>query len=279
MAGYNDRNDKNLYPDINDTYWSTEANQASYTFDVTDSEFGQELSFQQFDHTQQPDSTYAKQPPLYGSNPYLDPSATQPYTGEIFNPAAATIHQEPAGGHKAYAGASEFDDEPPLLEELGINPDHIIQKTLAVLNPLRETDARILQDTDFAGPLAFCLAFGALLLLSGKVHFSSIYGIGALGCVGMYFLLSLMSPSSVSFGAVVSVLGYCLLPMVALSALHILVSLQGVAGIVLSIMAIGWCSLSASKLFVTALTMEHQQILVAYPCALLYGVFALLAIF
>jgi hypothetical protein len=44
-------------------------------------------------------------------------------------------------------------------------------------------------------------------------------------------------------------------------------------------LAILWCSLSASKLFVTALSMDHQQPLVAYPCALLYGVFALLTIF
>ncbi|XP_071454065.1 protein YIPF5 [Hetaerina americana] len=275
MAGYSDRPPY----DGNDSYWSTEANQASYNFDVTGGEFGQELDFQQFDHNQQNETPFVQQPPLYGSNPYLDPSASQVYSGEIFNPATAPISHEASGTHKGYAATSEFDDEPPLLEELGINPDHIIQKTLAVLNPLRETDAKILQDTDFAGPLAFCLAFGALLLLSGKVHFSSIYGIGALGCVGMYLLLSLMSVSSVNFGAVVSVLGYCLLPMVVLSALHILVSLRGVAGVVLSVMAIGWCSLSASKLFVTALSMEHQQTLVAYPCALLYGVFALLAIF
>ena len=38
-------------------------------------------------------------------------------------------------------------------------------QTLAVLNPLRETDASILQDTDLAGPLAFVLAFGGFLLL------------------------------------------------------------------------------------------------------------------
>ena len=31
-----------------------------------------------------------------------------------------------------------------------------------------------------------------------------------------------------------------------------------------------------SKLFVSALTMSDQQLLIAYPCALLYAVFALL---
>jgi hypothetical protein len=38
-------------------------------------------------------------------------------------------------------------------------------QTLAVLNPFRTTDASILQDSDLAGPLVFCLAFGAFLLL------------------------------------------------------------------------------------------------------------------
>lgn len=44
-------------------------------------------------------------------------------------------------------------------------------------------------------------------------------------------------------------------------------------------LCIVWCALSASKLFVTAYSMEHQQMLVAYPCALLYGVFALITVF
>lgn len=44
-------------------------------------------------------------------------------------------------------------------------------------------------------------------------------------------------------------------------------------------LAVLWCSQSAAKLFVTALGMQRQQLLVAYPCALLYGLFALLAVF
>lgn len=56
-------------------------------------------------------------------------------------------------------------------------------------------------------------------------------------------------------------------------------SLRGVFGIVLAGFCIVWCAVSASKLFVTAYSMDHQQILIAYPCALLYGVFALITIF
>lgn len=58
-----------------------------------------------------------------------------------------------------------FEDEPPLLEELGINFDHIWKKTLAVLNPFTNTDSSIINETDLAGPFCFCLALGGTLLL------------------------------------------------------------------------------------------------------------------
>jgi len=211
-------------------------------------------------------SSYYSPPPSYAAG---QPSYFVPQTGAASN----------GGG----AGGTEFDpnfeDEPPLLEELGINPAHIIEKTKAVLNPLRHTDASILQDTDLAGPVVFCVMFGFILLLTGKVQFGYIYGIGVIGCLSMYFLLSMMSVAGVSLGVVVSVLGYCLLPMVGLAGFNLLFSLQGIVGIILTLCSILWCSLSASKLFVTALSMHQQQPLVAYPCALLYGLFALLAVF
>ena len=190
----------------------------------------------------------------------------------------------PQPGDQSFGGApppgqEDFENEPPLLEELGINMEHILQKTLAVLNPFRATRPDVAGDSDLAGPLAFCLAFGSLLLLVGKVHFNYIYGIGVFGCVAMYGLLSMMSLAPVPFAVIVSVLGYCILPIVMLSAFSVVISLQGVLGLVLSGAAVVWCALSASKLFVTAFNMEHQQLLVAYPCSLLYAVFALITMF
>lgn len=49
--------------------------------------------------------------------------------------------------------------------ELGINFDHIWQKTLTVLHPMKAADGSIMNETDLAGPMVFCLAFGATLLL------------------------------------------------------------------------------------------------------------------
>lgn len=58
------------------------------------------------------------------------------------------------------------------------------------------------------------------------MHFSYIYGIGVVGCLAMYALLYLMAASGVTIGSVVSVLGYCLLPMVVLAGVNVLLSLQ-----------------------------------------------------
>ena len=51
------------------------------------------------------------------------------------------------------------------MTELGINFDHILQKSWTVLNPLATVDAHMMDDADLAGPLVFCLIFAMLLLL------------------------------------------------------------------------------------------------------------------
>ncbi|XP_053107467.1 protein YIPF7 isoform X4 [Hemicordylus capensis] len=200
-------------------------------------------------------------------------SSSRPYTGQIFQPT----HTSAFPSNNTYTDS--FDEEPPLLEELGINFDHIWQKTLTVLNPTKPADGSIMNETDLTGPLVFCLALGATLLLAGKVHFGYVYGMSAIGCIAIHALLNLMSITNVSYGCVASVLGYCLLPMVILSSYAVFFSLQGILGTLLAVIIIGWCSLSASKIFTSALAMEGQQFLIAYPCVLLYGLFALLTVF
>ena len=64
-----------------------------------------------------------------------------------------------------------------------------------------------------------------------------------------------------------------------MSDVTVCVCCRGVAGAVLTVASVLWCSVSASKLFVSSLSMHQQQLLVAYPCALLYAVFALLTVF
>ncbi|KAI9205823.1 uncharacterized protein BJ171DRAFT_499818 [Polychytrium aggregatum] len=178
-------------------------------------------------------------------------------------------------------GTGGLAGEPPLLEELGINFEHIKNKSLTVLNPFTNVDQHIMDDTDLAGPLIFLGLFGGFLLLSGKLHFGYIYGVAMLGCASMYVILNLMSTDGIDVSRATSVLGYCLLPMVLLSSSTALLQLSGfglgIIGFALTCVSVLWCTYSASLMFVTVLRMKEQQLLVAYPVGLLYSAFALLA--
>jgi hypothetical protein len=66
---------------------------------------------------------------------------------------------------------------------------------------------------------------------TGKVHFGYIYGFGAMGCIAMYTVLNLMAESHfMDMSRTFSVLGYCLLPIVLLSAIAVFFNLQGLFG-------------------------------------------------
>lgn len=57
---------------------------------------------------------------------------------------------------------------PELLHfspELGIDFDHMWQKTLTVLNPLKPADGSIMNETDLTGPILFCIALGVTLMM------------------------------------------------------------------------------------------------------------------
>ncbi|EEQ37673.1 putative protein transport protein [Clavispora lusitaniae] len=178
-------------------------------------------------------------------------------------------------------GTSGYAGEPPLLEELGINFQHIKMKTLAVLNPFqKDITPDIMTDSDLAGPILFVLLFGTLLLLSGKVQFGYIYGVGLFGVVSLHYLFKLMSNEvQIDLIRSTSIIGYCLLPLVFICAVGLVVSLDSTIGYMLSCLAVFWCTYSASGLFVTVLKLHNVRPLIAYPLCLFYFVFALMAIF
>ncbi|ODV78715.1 Yip1-domain-containing protein [Suhomyces tanzawaensis NRRL Y-17324] len=188
---------------------------------------------------------------------------------------------ELSSGLLAAFGTSGYPGEPPLLEELGINFQHIKAKTWAVLNPLnRNISSDIMADSDLAGPILFVLLFGTLLLLAGKVQFGYIYGVGLFGVVSLHFLFKFMSHEvQLDFVRSASVIGYCLLPLVLISVLGVVISLDNFLGYLLSGFAVLWCSYSASGFFVAVLKLHNVRPLIAYPLGMFYTVFALMAIF
>jgi protein YIPF5/7 len=127
-----------------------------------------------------------------------------------------------------------LDDEEPLLDELGINFEHIKEKTLIVLNPRAKIDPDLMENADMAGPFLFCISLGFFLMLSGKNHFDYIYSFGGIGCVGMYGLLNLMDQNGIDLYRTVSILGYSLLPMMLLACSSVFFPLNGTFGFVFS---------------------------------------------
>ncbi|KAF1352139.1 protein transport protein yip1 [Delphinella strobiligena] len=200
-------------------------------------------------------------------------------------------------GWIAAFGTEGYEGEPPLLEELGVNFGHIKTKTLTVLNPLARIDQHIMDDSDLAGPILFFLLFGTFLLLSGKLHFGYIYGLAALGSISLHWILSLMSPpeasvahdqsnpqgsalsSTLTIWRSASVLGYCLLPLVLTSFVGIGLPLDTLFGYLLTTAAICWCTYSSSAMFCAVGRMTGMRGLVAYPLALFYVGFGIMAIF
>lgn len=172
-----------------------------------------------------------------------------------------------------------FDDEPPLLEELGIRFDHIWSKTQAVMYPMRKINKNMLDDADLAGPLMYCLLLGSALLLTGKVHFGYIYGFSTFGCISMYTVINLIHPHGLDFWKVCSVLGYCLLPVIALAASAIVVDLKGWLGFFMASVSIIWATLSSTRLLDGTIELTDQYWLVAYPVMLLYSCFVLITVY
>ena len=74
-------------------------------------------------------------------------------------------------------------------------------------------------------------------------------------------------------------LGYCLLPLVIVGLVGVVMPLDSTVGYVLSVVAIGWCTYSSSKMFCAVGRMRSMRGLVAYPLALFYCGFGIMGIF
>lgn len=181
-----------------------------------------------------------------------------------------------------------YAHEAPLLEEIGINFDHIIAKTRIVCNPVSSKNVlseEILGDSDLAGPLLFFLLFGLFLLLAGKVHFGYIYGVALFGTVSLHNLSRFMgnnesgSPARLQFFNTASVLGYCFLPLCFLSLIGVFSSLDNTLGYALGSIFVIWSTWSSSAFLNSLLQLHDARALIAYPLLIFYTVFALMAIF
>lgn len=130
-----------------------------------------------------------------------------------------------------------------------------------------------------AGPLAFCLLLGLCLLMRGKMYLGYIFGYGISGSMGLFVLLHLMTEHNLDAYQVISILGYCMLPIVVSAALAIVIDMHGLFGLFGGIAIVLWCTKSATSIFEDALDMQQQRYLIAYPVAMFYATFVMFSIF
>ncbi|OQR82327.1 hypothetical protein ACHHYP_16226 [Achlya hypogyna] len=225
--------------------------------------------------------SYSQPQPHSGNSPWFTGSDSSPSSD--MTGAMGRMGDGPSStGQYGVGGDEDYENEPPLLEELGVNFGHIWMKTQSVLLPTKQITEHILDDTDLAGPLVFCFIFGTCLLLSGKIHFGYIYGFGVFGWVFMWAIMNLLSPTrTIDIYRVCSVLGYCLLPIIFLAAVNIIISVKGLnlIGFALAVLSVAWSTHTATRFFEKALHMSEQRFLIAYPTAMVYSCFVLITVF
>lgn len=186
--------------------------------------------------------------------------------------------QSPASG--TATGFTGEEDEPPLLEELGIDIGKIVTRLLYSLDPTGKCGV-VLGDHDVIGPIALYLTYTSLLLLAGgKLMFSYIYGLAVSTSACMYCLLWAMADSpDVTLTSTFSVLGYSFTPVVLVALLAVFVNLKNAFGAIIVLAAVAWSSMNASRVFVAMYGNSDQKYLMAYPCAIICGLYTLFILY
>lgn len=117
---------------------------------------------------------------------------------------------------------------------------------------MKNCDEKFLVESDMIGPILLSGILGTLLLLTGKVHFGYIFGFWISGALGIYIILNYISQvRNIEFYNVVSILGYCLIPIVIFAGLTLFFKLFNLFFImqIFALAAIIWSTYTASTFF------------------------------
>jgi protein YIPF5/7 len=202
---------------------------------------------------------------------------------------SAYARQEPWNPYQGHgvptSVSSGFEDEPPILEELGIDIAAILRKSKCVLIGRVGSDS--LKDIDMGGPLLFAACLAAIHLLSAKLHFGIIIGWSAVSHTLFWFIIHQLAghgaqseKECIDLYNCSACLGYCLLPMVLVNAMAIFLPHGSSVVIALFVLASMYCSLLAARLVTKrAQFLQGQLATIAYPAFLYYITIALISLY
>ena len=126
------------------------------------------------------------------------------------------------------------------------------------------------------------MAFGLFQLLAGKLHFGIILGWVTVSALFLYVVFNMLAGrnGNLDLYRCLSLIGYCMLPIVILSALSLFVPQGG--GVILGVTGVFviWSTRVCTRLLVELASCEDEHRgLIAYACFLIYVLFSLLVVF
>lgn len=214
--------------------------------------------------------------------PPFQPNSGIPFMSfDIGSAAASTSSGSIYTGAVVGGGSANFDDEEPLLDELGIHPDQIWSKIRSVLNPFR-VNHTVHKDSDLSGPILLYMSFCLFQLLAGKIQFGVILGWIVVSSIFLYVVFNMLAgrTGNLDLHTCTSVVGYCMLPVVIFSAMSLFLPQGSVFAVAIAVVFVLWATRASTGLIVSLTDGgdEHRG-LVAYACFLIYSLFSLLVIF
>ncbi|XP_054653592.1 protein YIPF4 isoform X2 [Dunckerocampus dactyliophorus] len=158
----------------------------------------------------------------------------------------------------------DSEESKPLLEELDIDLKDIYYKIRCVLMPVPSLgyNRQVVRDNpDFWGPLAVVLLFSMISIYGQFRVVSWIITIWIFGSLTI-FLLARVLGGEVSYGQVLGVIGYSLLPLIVIAPLLLVIGGFELSGVF-------WAAYSAASLLVGD-EFKSKKPLLIYPIFLLY---------
>lgn len=219
--------------------------------------------------------------PTVPFQPNRPASSAIPFMSFDIGSAAPAAYGGPISTSTSAGGSASFDDEEPLLDELGIHPDQIWKKTKSILNPFR-VNPTVHIDSDLSGPIVLYLSFGLFQLLAGKLQFGVILGWIVVSSIFLYVVFNMLAGrnGNLDLHTCTSVVGYCMLPVVILAAFSLFLPQGGAIRFAVSAVFVLWAARASTNLMVSlADGGEEHRGLIAYACFLIYTLFSLLVIF
>uniref|UniRef100_G3NC08 Protein YIPF n=1 Tax=Gasterosteus aculeatus aculeatus TaxID=481459 RepID=G3NC08_GASAC len=141
------------------------------------------------------------------------------------DPYATTFLRQRGYGWLLEVEEDEREESKPLLEELDIDLKDIYYKIRCVLMPMPSLgyNRQVVRDNpDFWGPLAVVLLFSMISIYGQFRVVSWIITIWIFGSLTI-FLLARVLGGEVSFGQVLGVIGYSLLPLIVIAPLLVVI--------------------------------------------------------